>query len=65
MDSKLPEVSKGLIEYLERMYPDRLPMSVDVEMKSIYYQMGAVSVINLLKRIVEQREKKDLGNVLL
>lgn len=57
--SKMPLVTKELIEYLERLYQDRSPSLKDDERK-IWFRAGQVDVVRSLKNILEEND----GNVL-
>lgn len=52
----LPKVSPELIEYLERIYPDRLP-SLGTPEKEIWYEVGRVAVVRHLRSIFDEQNQ--------
>ena len=45
-------VTKDLLEYLSRMFPDRLPPS-DTTLEELYFLQGQQSVVDRLKQLYE------------
>lgn len=59
MASKSPIITPELIDYLERMFPDRCPEPMDPE-RNIWMAAGAVGVVRHLKRLLEEQEENIL-----
>lgn len=56
----IPRIPNGLIEILERNFPDRVP-SINASEREIWSSHGAVQVIRFIKSIKEEQD----GNILL
>lgn len=52
-NEKLPPVDEGLIVWLKRVFPDRMP--ADVDMMDIRYKQGQVAVVKTLTSIYEEQ----------
>ena len=50
----LPALSKDLIDKLDKLYPDKCPLSTDEE-RMVWYKSGQRSVINYLKNIYDEQ----------
>lgn len=59
MASKAPIINPELIEYLETMFPDRVPDVQDPD-RNIWMAVGAVSVVRHLKMLLKEQEKNIL-----
>lgn len=58
--SRLPAISKELVEYLEKLYPNVVPSLKDEDRK-IWYKAGQVSVVQTLKNMLEENSGNVLG----
>lgn len=56
--SSLPKVTRDLIDYLERLFPDQSP-SLKEDERKIWFKAGQVDVVRTLKNILEENS----GNV--
>lgn len=45
---------KELIEKLEIMFPDRLPLDKDISYQELSYLQGQQSVVNIIKQMYEE-----------
>ena len=59
--SKLPVIDEHLLDYLERMFPDRCP-SIENETKEVWFKSGAASVARHLRAVYEQQNENRLEN---
>lgn len=59
---KTPVIPKALIEYLERLYPDRTPDLTDSD-RMVWYNAGRVSVVRKLRAEYEKQNANILENV--
>lgn len=50
----IPAISRELIEYLERICPDRAPR-LDADERKIWFEAGKVDLVNHLRLIHEQQ----------
>ena len=60
--NEFPIVSEQLIESLDSHFPDKMPMSGDLE--SICYLQGQVSVVRLLKDVRKEQTDNILSTTL-
>ena len=51
-------IEDDLIEELDRLYPDKIEPTKDIDVKDIFYRAGQVSVVRRLKEM--QNDKKEL-----
>lgn len=58
----LPYVDKELIEWLERIYPDRTP-SIEMPDREIWVQRGNVNVVLKLRDLYEEQIKNSLTSM--
>lgn len=59
MVSRLPIVDEPLLDYVERMFPDRSPTLEDDE-KTVWFKAGAASVARHLRAVHEQQNENIL-----
>lgn len=62
MVSKLPVVDEPLLDYVERMFPDRCPTLEDDE-KTVWFKAGAASVARHLRAVHNQQNENILENM--
>lgn len=53
-NEELPPVPLALVEWLERLYPDRLPER-DYDLRSVDQAVGRAEIIRLLRRVHEEQ----------
>lgn len=53
---KIPAVSRELVEYLERIFPNRCPSITDTN-RAIWMAVGHQDVIRKLRSLYEQQSK--------
>lgn len=58
-ETKLPLVSDGLITYLEKQFPDKVPMG-DLSPRELGYKQGEQGIIQHLKQVKQWSEDKDV-----
>jgi len=58
----LPYVDKELIEWLEKIYPDRTP-SIEMTDREIWVQRGNVNVVLKLRDLYEEQIKNSLTSM--
>ena len=51
-------IEDDLIEELDRLYPDKIEPTKEMDVKDIFYRSGQVSVVRRLKEM--QNDKKEL-----
>ena len=51
-------IQDDLIEELDRLYPDKIEPTKEMDVKDIFYRAGQVSVVRRLKEM--QNDKKEL-----
>ena len=51
-------IKDDLIEELDRLYPDKIEPTKEMDVKDIFYRAGQVSVVRKLKEM--QNDKKEL-----
>ena len=51
-------IEDDLIEELDRLYPDKIEPTKEMDVKDIFYRAGQVSVVRKLKEM--QNDKKEL-----
>ena len=51
-------IEDDLIEELDRLYPDKIDPTKEMDVKDIFYRAGQVSVVRRLKEM--QNDKKEL-----
>ncbi len=51
-------IEDDLIEELDRLYPDKIEPTKEMDVKDIFYRAGQVSVVRRLKEM--QNDKKEL-----
>lgn len=56
VEFKPPYIEDKLIEYLEKVYPDRSPEPDDTD-REIWINRGAVGVVRHLRRIFEEQRQ--------
>lgn len=60
--SRLPVIDEALLDYLERMFPDRCPNIEDDE-NTVWFKAGAASVARHLRAVYEQQNENILENM--
>ena len=60
MESKIPYIEDGLLEYLQRVYPDRSP-EPDQDERKIWMNRGAVGVVRHLMMLHKEQRENMLG----
>lgn len=60
--SRLPVVDEDLLDYLERMFPDRCPKLED-DQNTVWFKAGAASVARHLRAVYEQQNENILENM--
>lgn len=59
-----PEITSGLLKFLEQFYPDRLPDDLDIPDRTLWAQIGQQKLIRHLRRIHrEQQESSDVSSL--
>lgn len=53
---KLPIVDKALLEYIERLYPDKSP-ELAWQDREVWFRRGAVDVCRTLRRIFDEQQE--------
>ena len=59
--SKLPVIDEHLLDYIERMFPDRCP-NIDNDTKEVWFKAGSASVARHLRAVYEQQNENILEN---
>jgi len=59
---KLPFIEDGLLDYLQRLYPDKAPEPDETE-RQIWMNRGAVGVVRHLKLVYDQQRENMLGDL--
>jgi len=59
--SRLPVIDEPLLDYLERMFPDRCP-NIESDTKEVWFKAGAASVCRHLRAVHEQQNENVLEN---
>ena len=62
MESKIPYIADELLDYLQRLYPDRCPEPAQAE-RDIWINRGAVGVVRHLSAIHKEQRENMLGTV--
>lgn len=57
-----PFIEDGLLDYLQRLYPDRSPDPDETDRK-IWMNRGAVDVVRHLKRLHKEQRENMLGTI--
>ena len=57
--SRLPRIDGDLLDYLERMFPDRCP-NLDQDNNTVWFRAGAASVARHLRAVYEQQNENIL-----
>lgn len=52
-------ITEDLLQYLDEVFPDRLPSKKTSE-RDIWIQMGQVEVVRFLKNMKEREEEEDV-----
>lgn len=60
MTDKVPYVSEDLLQFLERVYPDKVPERSDAD-RLIWIKCGEVGVVRYLRRLYEDQHEEQLG----
>lgn len=63
MEFKTPQITDGLLEYLQRVYPDKAPEPTDTD-REIWINRGAAGVVRHLKRLHQEQRENILGDML-
>lgn len=58
---RFPYVDKQILEYLEKLYPDKAPEPDDTD-REIWMNRGAVGVVRHLRRVYNEQTENMLGN---
>lgn len=61
MASDKPIITRELIEYLDRLYPDKAP-DVMTPDRDIWMDAGSVRVVRHLRSVLEEQEQNVLEN---
>jgi hypothetical protein len=59
--SKLPIIDEHLLDYIERMFPDRCP-NIENDTKEVWFKAGSASVARHLRAVYEQQNENILEN---
>jgi len=59
---RLPYIEDGLLDYLQRLYPDKAPEPDETE-RQIWMNRGAVGVVRHLKLVYQQQRENMLGDL--
>lgn len=62
VESKIPFVTDELLDYLQRLYPDRSPEPAQPE-REIWINRGAVGVVRHLAAIHKEQRENMLGGM--
>jgi len=62
MDQKIPFIEDSLLEYLQRLFPDKCPDNADTD-RQIWINRGRVDVVRHLKHIHSEQRKNILGEI--
>lgn len=62
MEIKQPYVEEGLLEYLQRLYPDACPEPSQTD-REIWINRGAVEVVRHLKHLHTLQQENLLGDL--
>ena len=62
MESKIPFITDELLDYLQRIYPDRCPEPTQSE-RDIWISRGAVGVVRHLSAIHKEQRSNMLGSI--
>lgn len=62
MESKIPYITDELLDYLQRLYPDRSP-EPDASDRAIWMSRGAVGVVRHLTAIHKEQRENMLGDM--
>lgn len=60
MQDLIPYIEEGLLEYLQRLYPDKCPEPNDTD-REVWMNRGAVGVVRHLRRIYNEQRENMLG----
>lgn len=60
MESKTPFITDDLLDYLQRVFPDKAP-DLSATDRKVWYDAGAVSVVRHIARIYEEQRENMLG----
>lgn len=58
-DSPVPPISKGLVEWLSRLFPDRCP-EVTTPPRKVWMAAGAAEVVRKLKHELDNQTQRAL-----
>lgn len=62
VEFKTPYIEDGLLEYLQRVYPDKCPEPNETD-REVWMKRGAVGVVRHLTRLHEEQRKDILGDI--
>lgn len=62
MESKIPYITDELLDYLQRLYPDRAP-EADQTDRVIWINRGAVGVVRHLAAVHKEQRENMLGGM--
>lgn len=62
VESKIPFITDELLDYLQRLYPDRSPDPTQSE-RDIWINRGAVGVVRHLTAVHKEQRSNMLGNL--
>ena len=51
-------IEDDLIEELDRLYPDKIEATKEMDVKDIFYRAGQVSVVRRLKEMQNEKKKE-------
>lgn len=57
-----PQITDGLLQYLERVYPDKCPEPNETD-REIWMNRGAVGVVRHLRMLHKEQRENMLGNM--
>lgn len=62
METKLPFIEDGLLDYLQRLYPDTCPEPSQTE-REIWMSRGAAGVVRHLRMLHKEQRENMLGDL--
>lgn len=62
METKLPYIEDGLLDYLQRLYPDQAPEPNQSD-REIWIHRGAVGLVRHLKMLHKEQREHMLGDI--
>lgn len=62
METRLPYIEEGLLQYLERLYPDKAPEPNQTD-REIWMNRGAVGLVRHLIMLHKEQHENMLGDI--